>query len=89
MHGIPYPVIQFKKDWRTIANSHRVTALREEFDHWTLNIKNAIHADEGVYECVAENVAGRVYCTANVKVTGWLLYINSISKWILCIYLTI
>jgi hypothetical protein len=67
--GIPYPVVQFKKDWRNIAGSHRVKTVREGFDHWTLNIQNAIHMDEGVYECIAENLAGKVYCTANVKIS--------------------
>lgn len=68
--GIPYPSVQFKKDWRPVAGSHRVKCVREGFDHWTLNIQNSIHMDEGVYECVAENLAGKVYCTATVKVTG-------------------
>jgi hypothetical protein len=68
--GIPYPKVHFKKDWRNIAGSHRVKTVRESQDHWTLNIQNAIHMDEGVYECIAENVAGKVYCTANVKITG-------------------
>ena len=70
VHGIPYPSVQFKKDWRLVAGSHRVKTVREGFDHWTLNIQNCIHMDDGVYECVAENVAGKVYCTATVKVTG-------------------
>ena len=72
VHGIPYPTVQFKKDWRIVADSHRVKIIREEYDHWGLNVMNAIRLDEGVYECVAENVAGKVYCTANVKVTGRL-----------------
>ena len=72
--GIPYPSVQFKKDWRAVAGSHRVKTVREGFDHWTLNIQNCIHMDEGVYECVAENVAGKVYCTAAVKITGTLGY---------------
>ena len=74
VHGIPYPKVMFKKDWRPIAGSHRVKIVREEFDHWTLNIQNAIHMDEGVYECIAENVAGKVYCTASVKITGSQCY---------------
>ena len=74
VHGIPYPTVTFKKDWRVIADSQRIKIVREEYDHWTLNIRNAIHPDEGLYECVAENVAGRVYCSANVKVTGELMF---------------
>ncbi len=35
-----------------------------------MNIRNAIHMDEGIYQCLAENVGGKVYCTANVKVSG-------------------
>lgn len=70
VHGIPYPAVSFKKDWRPIAVSHRIRIAREEFDHWTLSIQNSIHMDEGIYECIAENVAGKVYCTANVKITG-------------------
>lgn len=68
--GIPYPTVSFKKDWRPVAGSHRIKIAREEFDHWTLSIQNSIRMDEGVYECIAENIAGKVYCTANVKITG-------------------
>jgi len=78
--GIPYPSVQFKKDWRVVAGSHRVKTVREEFDHWTLNIQNSIHMDEGVYQCVAENVAGKVYCTATVKITGWSQLLTKL-KW--------
>ena len=73
VNGIPYPKVYFKKDWRNVAISHRVKTIRESHDHWTLNIQNAIHMDEGVYECIAENLAGKVYCTANVKITGKLI----------------
>lgn len=69
VHGIPYPKISFMKDWRVLAGSHRMQIVREDFDHWTLNFKNTINSDEGVYECVAENVAGKVYCVANVKIS--------------------
>lgn len=72
IHGIPYPTVQFKKDWRVLADSHRVKLQREEFDHWTINVGSAIRMDEGLYECIAENVAGKVYCTATVKITGKL-----------------
>lgn len=68
--GIPYPEVEFRKDWRVIADSHRVKIRREEYDHWTLSVDNAIRLDEGVYECVLSNVAGKVYCTATVKVSG-------------------
>jgi hypothetical protein len=69
VHGIPYPKVTLKHDWRVIADSHRIKIIREDHDHWTLNIANAINMDEGMYECIAENVAGKVYCTATVKVT--------------------
>ena len=38
--------------------------------------------DEGIYQCMAENVAGKVYCTANVKVSGTtvLLALNYLYK---------
>ena len=81
--------VQFKHDWRVVADSHRVKVVREDEDHWTLTISNAIHLDEGLkflsnyplvnctscrsvaglYECVAENIAGKIYCTANVRIT--------------------
>ena len=70
VHGIPYPAVTFKHDWRVIANGHRVKISREDYDHWTLNVNTAIYMDEGMYECVAENLAGKVYCTASVKVNG-------------------
>jgi len=76
VHGIPYPTVTFKKDWRIIAGSHRIKIVREEYDHWTLNIQNTIHMDEGLYECIAENLAGKVYCTSNVKITGLVLLTN-------------
>ena len=43
---------------------------REDYDHWTLSMSSVIRMDEGLYECVAENVAGKVYCSATVHVTG-------------------
>ena len=69
VHGVPYPKVAFKHDWRVIADSHRIKIVREDFDHWTLNFRNAIYMDEGMYECTAENVAGKVYCKANVRIT--------------------
>ncbi|CAD5121391.1 DgyrCDS9913 [Dimorphilus gyrociliatus] len=77
--GIPYPDVEFKKDWRVIADSHRVKIRREEYDHWTLSVDNAIRLDEGVYECVLSNVAGKVYCTANVKVSVKANYIRDLK----------
>jgi len=70
VHGIPYPTVQFKKDWRVVADSHRLKVTREDYEHWTMNIGNVIHMDEGLYECIAENVAGKVYSSATVRVTG-------------------
>ena len=70
VHGIPYPTVQFKHDWRFMADSHRVKITREDFDHWSLNMSKVIRLDEGLYECVAENIAGKVYSSVNVKVIG-------------------
>lgn len=84
VHGIPYPKVTFKHDWRIVADSHRVKIVREDHDHWTLNVANAIRLDEGMYECVVENVAGKVYCTAAVKVTGkwaeWWVW-EALERW--------
>ena len=40
--------VQFKHDWRVVADSHRIKVVREDEDHWTLTINNAIHLDEGL-----------------------------------------
>ena len=52
--------VRFKHDWRVVADSHRVKILRQDEDHWTVDINNAIHLDEGrsykyvdLYECKA------------------------------------
>lgn len=39
--------VQLKHDWRVVADSHRVKVQREDQDHWTMTINNAIHLDEG------------------------------------------
>merc|ERR1712142_12356 len=57
-----------KHDWRVIADSHRIKVARESYDHWAIYFRNAIYMDEGMYECTAENIAGKVYCKADVKI---------------------
>ena len=59
---------------------------------------NVIRMDEGLYECIAENVAGKVYCSATVHVTGqwesgqWLIVIfgvlTNVSNDFFYVYLT-
>ena len=70
--GIPYPSVRFMKDWRPLTDTSRlvVTNDPEKPEQWTLTLHDAIPADSGSYMCVAENVAGKVFCTSRVNVEG-------------------
>ena len=70
--GIPCPSIRFMKDWRPLTDTSRlvVTNDPEHKERWTLTLSDAIPEDSGSYMCVAENVAGKVFCTARVNVEG-------------------
>lgn len=70
--GIPYPSVRFMKDWRPLTDSSHLS-VNNDPNHpecWALTIRNAIVPDAGNYVCVAENVAGKVFCTGKVSVVG-------------------
>lgn len=77
--GIPYPTVRWNKDWHPIGNSARVGIRQEAPDYWSLSIDNAISMDGGLYECIAENIAGKVHCTAKVVVQGMLKLLHDTS----------
>lgn len=70
MDGVPYPTVKFMKDWRPMAESTRTKVWNESPDYWALTVDGAIVMDSGLYQCVAENAAGKAYCSAKVTVQG-------------------
>ncbi|XP_064646398.1 twitchin-like isoform X5 [Lineus longissimus] len=66
--GLPYPEVKFFKDWHPLAHSARVKVKHTEYDYWSLDIDGAISRDEGMFICVAENIAGKVHCTASLHI---------------------
>ncbi|XP_055959480.1 obscurin-like [Patella vulgata] len=66
--GIPYPTIKFNKDWRPLTETSRVRIHHERPDYFSLTIDGALSMDAGQYTCVAENVAGKIFCSARVEV---------------------
>ncbi len=67
--GNPAPIISWFKDDETIEMSNRIKSFQED-DAYTLLILEAIAADSGSYECVAENAHGKVYTRAFLTVIG-------------------
>lgn len=70
--GIPYPTVRFMRDWRPLTDTSRLLVTNDAAhpERWTLTISDAIPADSGSYMCVAENPAGKIFCTARVTVDG-------------------
>ncbi len=68
--GDPPPHIRWFRNSAPIVLSHR-TFISEEGD---LAIYNITFTDEGLYECIAENIAGIVRSYARVTVFGKFLF---------------
>ena len=67
--GNPTPVITWFKDDEKLEMNQRVKEFQEN-DIFTLLIMEAVAADNGCYECVAENAFGKVYTRAYLTVLG-------------------
>ena len=68
-HGNPGPIISWYKDDEPLIMTPRIKDLQEN-DVYTLLILEAVAADSGCYECVAENAHGKVYTRAWLVVLG-------------------
>ncbi|ESP01587.1 hypothetical protein LOTGIDRAFT_139521, partial [Lottia gigantea] len=66
--GIPYPTIKFNKDWRPLTETSRVRIRHESPDYFSLTVDGALSMDAGQYTCVAENPAGKIFCSARIEV---------------------
>ncbi|KAL7670449.1 hypothetical protein ACOME3_005384 [Neoechinorhynchus agilis] len=66
--GIPYPDVQFYKDWLPLAESSRIKIEQVDAETWRLSISNAIVKDSGLYSCRATNMAGSAITSAIVSV---------------------
>ncbi|XP_014667689.1 PREDICTED: twitchin-like isoform X2 [Priapulus caudatus] len=66
--GIPYPEIKWFKDWHPITNSERIEITEVPPDNHGLTIRHAIMRDEGMYTCVAKNIAGEVHTHCSLTV---------------------
>ena len=78
--GTPAPSVKWNKDWRPISETARVKLKHRSPDHWSLSIDNAKYMDSGQYEVLAENVAGKVYCSAKLTVEGKCELVSSELK---------
>lgn len=67
--GNPAPVITWYKDDEKLEMTPRIKEFVEN-DTFTLLILEAVAADSGCYECVAENSYGKVYTRAYLTVLG-------------------
>jgi hypothetical protein len=67
--GNPAPFISWFKDDEPLEMNNRIKSFQEA-DAYTLLILEAIAADSGSYECVAENAHGKVYTGAFLTVIG-------------------
>lgn len=67
--GDPSPLLVWYKDDEPLEMSARVKEFVEEGIH-TLLIMEAVAADSGCYECVAENEHGKTYTRAHLNVIG-------------------
>ncbi|KAM9324527.1 hemicentin-1 [Gastrophryne carolinensis] len=64
-NAIPPPVLTWFKDWKPLANGHRI--IISENGH-ILQIENAQTKDTGHYSCKAVNVAGKTEKNFNVNI---------------------
>lgn len=67
--GIPYPSVAWFKDRIPIFESTRVHPYHELPGRWSLIFEDASIVDNGTYECIIENVGGKISCTAQVEVS--------------------
>jgi hypothetical protein len=60
------------KDWRPVTESSRLKIHHTKPNQWSLHLSDVISLDGGLYTCVAENIAGKSMCSANLFVDGKL-----------------
>lgn len=74
VNGDPRPTIKWHRDSipisLTTSHKHQVTGTG------TLVILDVDRRDDGVYECIAENIAGSVRAFARLAVSGKYIYRN-------------
>ena len=70
VEGKPYPKVKFFKDWHALTHTARMQLQQSDYNYWALSLDGVIMRDEGLYICVAQNLAGKAYCFANLKVEG-------------------
>ena len=74
--GNPTPIVKWQRDnipvQLTTSHKHQVTSAG------SLIIQEVSHIDEGVYECIAENVAGVVQASAQLTVWGEFVLLSPV-----------
>lgn len=68
--GVPQPTVQWLLDERLLTSNDKRHVITSHGSVHSLNIKNIQIEDEGIYECVATNVAGTAKCDCEVLVDG-------------------
>ena len=70
--GYPAPDVQWFKDTIRVVSNDQVTF----YENGRLLIKRVSIQDDGQYECLASNIAGKDKKTTNLDVVGKLVHIN-------------
>ncbi len=68
--GEPQPTVQWFLDERLLTSKDKRHVTVCQGSVHSLSIKNIQTEDEGIYECVATNVAGTAKCDCEVLVNG-------------------
>ncbi|XP_028410826.1 nexilin-like [Dendronephthya gigantea] len=68
--GEPRPTVQWLFDERLLTSNDKRHVIIAQGSVHSLNIKNIQIEDEGIYECVATNIAGTAKCDCEVLVDG-------------------
>uniref|UniRef100_A0A7E4UT80 Immunoglobulin I-set domain protein n=1 Tax=Panagrellus redivivus TaxID=6233 RepID=A0A7E4UT80_PANRE len=72
VEGSPFPEIKWLKDWRPIAESHRVKFVKDGPYLCSMIVTNPVWRDSGIYSVIAINEAGQATtsCTVTVEADG-------------------
>ena len=68
--GQPPPTVKWFLDERLLTSKDKRHKILSHGSVHSLNITNILTEDEGIYECVATNVAGTAKCDCEVLVDG-------------------
>ena len=71
--------VEWLKDGKVIKERKQVQLSEEKGGVHCMTIKDTVLSDQGKYECVATNKAGKVSCTARLYVQGTVCFFGVLS----------